>query len=205
MDKQEFSEIIGRGREQPGVEFKGGGSRKDKRLLAKVIRAVMGMANRRDGGRVIIGVQEDEGGAPIFNGVSPEDLLTWSYDDLADSLAQYVDPSVNFDLETVEYEGKTFVAILVHEFEDIPVLCKKDYPDVLRAGACYVRTRRKPETLEVPTQADMRDLLELAIDKGIRKFVTRARAGRLDLSGQLPPTDGDLFNEQIKDLLRGNK
>jgi predicted HTH transcriptional regulator len=201
MDKQGLSEIIGRGREQPGVEFKAGGSRKDKRLLAKVIRAVIGMANRRDGGCVIIGIQENERGAPMPNGISSEDLVTWSYDDLADSLAQYVDPTVNFDLEAIESDGKTFVVILVQEFEDIPVLCKKDYPDVLRAGACYVRTRRKPETLEVPTQVDMRDLLELAIDKGIRRFVTRARAGGLDLLGRFPPTDADLFNKQIEDLL----
>ena len=205
MNTREFSEIIARGREQRGVEFKCGGSKKDKRLLTKVARAMMGMANRRDGGRVIIGIDEDENGGPVPDGLMAEDLSTWNYDDLANSLAEYTDPNINFDLEIVEYENKKFVVLIVHELEDIPVLCKKDYPDVLRAGACYVRTRRKPETVEIPTQTDMRDLLDLAIEKGVRRFVARARAAGLSLSGQLLPTDAELFNEQLESFLGGSK
>lgn len=201
MDTQVFSEIIALGREQRGVEFKRGGLRKDKHLLTKVARAVIGMANRRDGGRVIVGVDEDENGVPVPQGLTAEDLSTWAYDDVANSLAEYVDPSVSFDLEVVEYEDKQFVVLTVHEFEDIPVLCKKDYPDVLRAGACYVRPRRKPETVEIPSQADMRDLLDLAVEKGVRTFVARARAAGLSLSGQLPPTDVDLFDKQMESFL----
>jgi hypothetical protein len=138
---------------------------------------------------------------PIFDGILDADLSTWSYDELADSLAEYTDPGVNFDLDIIEYESKKFIVIIIHEFEDIPVLCKKNYPEVLRAGACYIRTRRKPETLEIPTQADMRDLLDLAIEKGVRRFVAQARASGLSLSGQLPPTDAELFNQQLEDFL----
>ncbi len=205
MNTQEFSEIIARGREQSGVEFKGGGPRTDKQLLTRVVRAVIGMSNRRDGGYVMIGIDENNQGAPIPNGVSANDLATWSYDDLANSLAEYVEPSVSFDLEAIEYQGKSFVIINVHEFEDIPVLCRRGYPGVLRAGACYVRTRRKPETLEIPTQADMRDLLDLATEKGVRRFVARARAAGLSLSGQLPPTDAEFFNRQLESFLGGSK
>lgn len=201
MNIEEFKEIIAQDREQRGVEFKQGGSKKDKRLLTKVVRAIIGMANRRDGGRIIIGVSEGQNGMPIFDGISVEDLSTWSYDQLADSFAEYADPGVNFDLEIIEYENKKFIAIIVHEFDDIPVLCKKNYPEVLRAGACYVRTRRKPETLEIPTQADMRDLLDLAIEKGVRRFVAQAMASGLSLSGQLPPTDAELFNRQLEDFV----
>jgi predicted HTH transcriptional regulator len=201
MNVEEFKEIIAQGREQRGIEFKQGGSKKDKRLLTKVVRAIIGMANRRDGGRVIIGVSEGNNGLPIFDGILDADLSTWSYDELADSLAEYTDPGVNFDLDIIEYESKKFIVIIIHEFEDIPVLCKKNYPEVLRAGACYIRTRRKPETLEIPTQADMRDLLDLAIEKGVRRFVAQARASGLSLSGQLPPTDAELFNQQLEDFL----
>jgi len=203
MNKQEFSEIIALGREQRGVEFKRGGSRKNKHLLTKVVRAVMSMANRRDGGYVIVGV-EDEDGMPVPKGLTDEDLSTWIYDDVADSLSEYVDPNVSFDLKVIEYEGKQFVVLIVHEFEDLPILCKKDYSDVLRAGACYVRTRRKPETVEIPSQVDMRDLLDLAVEKGVRRFVARARTVGLSLTGPLPPTDADLFNKQIENFLGEN-
>ena len=99
-------------------------------------------------------------------GLSDADLATWNYDDVADRIAIYADPSVTFDLEIGEYDDNKFVVLRIEEFADVPVLCKRSYGDVLRDGACYVRPRRKPETSEVPTQADMRDLLDLPLKRG---------------------------------------
>ena len=53
-------------------------------------------------------------------------------------------------------------------------MCKRSYNNILREGACYVRTSRKPETSELPTQTEMRQLLDLAIDKGILQLLDRA-------------------------------
>lgn len=66
------------------------------------------------------------------------------------------------------------VALQIREFESIPILCRKNYDDILRAGACYVRSRRKPETVEIPNQEDMRDLLDLATEKGLRKYFSQS-------------------------------
>ena len=201
MNKNELDEIFALGREQRGVEFKRGGSRQDKHLFAKVVHAAIGMANRRDGGYVIVGVTEDSNGGPVPEGVSAEDVPSWTYDDVANSIAEYTDPNAKFDLQIVDYNGSKLVVIRVYEFEDIPVLCKKSYPEVLRAGACYVRTRRKPETVEIPTQADMRDLLDLAVDKGVRRFIARAHAAGLTQSASLPSTDTTRYMEQQKAFL----
>jgi hypothetical protein len=127
-------------------------------------------------------------------------LVSWNFDAVADQIARYADPSVNFGLETKGYNGGRYVVIEVEEFSDIPVLCKRSYDDVLRDGACYVRTRRKPETSEIPTQTEMRDLLDLAIDKGVSLYLERAR--RLGL--YIPPdgtypSDQDQFDEQLGD------
>ena len=108
---------------------------------------------------------------------------------------------MKFDLETLKYDGKAFVVIQVSEFDDIPILCKKDYTDVLREGACYVRTRRKPETAEVPTQSEMRDLLELATIKALRKYVSVARAAGFEISEATKKSDDQLFKQQLSDLL----
>ena len=201
MDEQEFRELIAIGHEQSGVEFKGPGSRTDKPLLAKVIRAALGMANRRDGGRIIIGVNEDDNGAPIPTGISDQHLDTWSYDELAYLLDEFSYPNVLFDLKTKKFDGKNFVVIEIREFDDIPVLCNRNYGEVLRKGACYVRPRRKPETSEIPAQADMRDLLDLAVEKRLRKFIaTASKAGLLPTPAGLP-SDSDRFNQQVKSLL----
>ncbi len=50
--------------------------------------------------------------------------------------------------------------IVVEEFEEVPVLCKKSYPGILRDGACYVRRRGRIESTEVPNSAEMRGLAD---------------------------------------------
>lgn len=199
MTEEQFAELIAFGREQPGVEFKGPGVRTDKHFLAKVIRAVIGMANRRDGGLVVVGVEE-RGGRLEPTGLSAEQLSTWAYDHFADKVATYADPNVSFDLETVVFGGNNFLAIHVREFDEIPVLCKKDYPDVLRDGACYVRTRRKPETAEARSHVDMRELLDLATEKSLRKFLRRAHAVGINVSESAAVADQKEFEEQLGGL-----
>ena len=196
LTEQQFRELLAPGYERYGVEFKGPGDRDDKQFLVQVARAVLGMTNRRDGGLVIIGV--DDGGNAV--GLSDDQLATWSYDHVAASLAEYADPYVSFELQVLSYDGRSFVILRVAEFEEIPVLCKQGYQKVLRKGACYVRTRRMPETSEIPSQTEMRELLELAVDKGVRKFIKRARATDLLTSGPVPPTDQGRFEEQLEDL-----
>jgi predicted HTH transcriptional regulator len=213
MDEQEFQDLITLGHEQSGVEFKGPGARSDRPFFAQVALAVLGMSNHRDGGWVIIGVTEDKDKAPILAGLSDEQLSTWTYDDFAASIDEYADPNVTFHIEKVIADKKYFIIIKVHEFDDIPVLCKKAYMaekiefgksvkvEALRKGACYVRPRRKPETTEIPTQADMRDLLELATEKKLRKFLSQAMDSGMIQQARTQPSDTDKFQEQINSFI----
>lgn len=206
MNDSEFEELLALGYESRGVEYKPAGPRTDRFLFAKITRAALGMANRQDGGTIIIGIESvNNTTRPI--GLSSGDLSTWSYDDVAASFAAYTDPSIAFNLEALSYKESQYVVLRIQEFEDIPVLCKQDYNKnsevVLRKGACYVRSRHKPETSEIPTQEDMRDLLNLATDKGVRKFVSRAaRAGLLHFASGESTTqsDEDLYKKELGDL-----
>ncbi len=201
MNNQEFKEILLMGREQRHIEFKTGGSKTDKRLLTKVIRAAISMANNSDGGKVIIGISENDDGSLNPDGITEGDLATWSYDKISDSLAEYCEPNIIFDYEVFEYESNNFIILNVSDFDEVPILCKKDYPEVLRSGACYVRTRRKPETSEIPTYIDMRDLIDLAVEKSMRKFIKRANNSGILLSNHVQLTDDDLYASQL-DYLR---
>ena len=52
----------------------------------------------------------------------------------------------------------------------------------LREGAIYTRPRGKVETSEVRTQFEMREIIEMAADKNLRKFVERmGRIGMIKL------------------------
>ena len=203
MNEEEFAALLAMGHEVTGTEFKGPGPISDRYLFALVTKAVLGMTNRRDGGRVIIGV-EDNGGALSPVGLTRHDLDTWRYDGAAAKFAEYADPSVNFELIQEQHNGKDYVVLYITEFGEIPILCKRDYPGVLRKGACYVRPRRKPETTEIPTQEDMRDLLDLAAEKRLRKHLEQTmRAGGLIVpfqTGRLIPSPQELYDKQLGGL-----
>lgn len=141
-------------------------------------------------------------------GLSDAELATRSnFDDLADAVNGHASPSVRFDAEVVEYQGRNLFVFRVHEFAEIPILCSKDYCEkgknvpTLRRGACYVRSQHKPETAEIPSEEEMRELLELAIDKGVRRFLTRAeKAGLFSATEPAPTSDEDTLRKQIEDM-----
>lgn len=185
MTDDQFAEILQLEHEVSGVEFKPPGLRNDRTLFHTVARAVMGMANHRDGGRVIIGVREEAGKFQLL-GVTSAEAESWRYDHLTAALAPLSDPPIVFDVELHLHQGNQFLLIEVHEFQDVPVICRRNFPHplplgqkpILRDGAVYVRTRRKPETSEIPTQTEMRELMDLATEKRLLSLMgTVSRAG----------------------------
>lgn len=186
LTPEEFAEYLSRGYEGRGYEFKGAIAREDAVFFAKVTRAALGMANYSGGGVVFIGVDEGANHELVPTGLTDEQFQSWNFDDVAAGFAPAADPRLSIDLEVIEHLDRRFVAIIVHEFEEVPVLCRRNYnhggKTILRDGALYVRGRGKPESTEVPSQTEMRELLDTAIDKGIRRFL--ARAGRVGLGAQ---------------------
>ena len=117
---------------------------------------------------------------------------------MADVISEFADPYVNFAIAVTPLDGKEFLIVQIHEFEEIPVICKRDGSTTnLRRGKIYIRPRRKPESIEIPSQSETRELLEAAVDKGIRKFFAR-----VEKSGVKFKTidDKQLFTDQTKDL-----
>ncbi|HKM52746.1 MAG TPA: ATP-binding protein [Isosphaeraceae bacterium] len=162
-------------------------------------------SNRRDGGFVILGVESD---SLQTVGLGEEADLWLDFDAVSEQVNQYASPSVSFDLQKLVFRSNTIVVIRVHEFEELPVLCKKEFhaggkgPPVLRRGACYVRARHKPETSEIPSEEEMRELLDLAIEKGVIKFL--ARAERVGLFRSVQPasseSDESKFQKQLEEM-----
>jgi hypothetical protein len=120
MTTDQVREIIAQQYETRGVEFKGPGDRGDRQLFAKVVRAALGMANRRDGGAIVVGVA-DVNGSLTSVGLTPPQRETWRYDDIAAGIAAYADPSVKLRVDVLDLDGHSLVVITVQEFEDVPV------------------------------------------------------------------------------------
>lgn len=198
MNEAEFGELIQLRKEGRSLEFKGPNPWKATEFKAKIAKSILAFTNVRDGGRIIIGAHENDDDTYEFSGMMEEDLDTWNYDEVASFVSEYADPFVEFTLDRPVYRKKTFVVVTVAEFNEIPVICKRDGLANLRRGAIYTRTYRMPESAEVPTQTELREILDLAMEKRLRRFLrTASRAGLVSSFGQ---SDAEKFDEQLEDF-----
>jgi hypothetical protein len=201
---EEFGEYLATGYEGQGYEFKGAFGRDDALFFARVTRAALGMSNRVGGGSIFIGIDEGPNHVCLPTGLTDAQRDSWNYDDTAAGFAPAADPRLSFAREVVVHQERSFVVLTIHEFDDIPVLCARDYNHgtqaILRKGMLYVRPRGKPETSGVASQSEMRAVLELAIDKGVIAFL--ARAGRVGLNTPQagPPDDAKKFADELVEL-----
>lgn len=200
LTAEEIGVALSGGYELNRLEVKGPGMRTDSHLFAKVTRAALGLGNMRDGGHIVIGLDSDKL-AELEPGLSPAELASWlSYDDVARKLAEYADPALRFDVaERTLSSGAKIAVIQVMEFADQPHICSRAYDSVLRKGAVYIRPRKVPETSEVADSFEMRELLDLATEKALRRYIeTSRRAGLLLGSAAPSPSAGELFEAERK-------
>ena len=88
-------------------------------------------------------------------------------------MTAYADPHVNF---TVDFQkdrnGIEFLIIKIYEFTDVPVICKKDCKDTKNGTIYYRNSNRRVESAAISNSHDMRNLIELASIKMMRKFTS---------------------------------
>lgn len=195
----EVEAILAGGRELRNFEVKGSGARTNTHLLMKVIRAALSMGNLRDGGFVLIGL-DDQRLDEMKPGLTDEQTAGWmSFDDVARKLREYSDPPLVFDLAELELStGACVVLMEVSEFTDVPHLCARQYDDALRKGALYVRSRGAAETVEVSDPVEMREVIDLAMEKALRRFVESANRAGIGLMAPRDPAEPaeSRFDEQ---------
>ncbi len=200
--RERVEAALDRALEEPQIDFKE--SAPWESLKWSITKSVLGMGNLREGGLLIVGVSE-RNDVWQLDGIVEADLATFDADDLASHLDKYVSPAPNVEAVVHLREGRKFLVLDIHEFDDLPFVCKKNGPGSsgLEQGAVYTRpTGGVPRTERVRTAEDMRDLMRLAAEKGARSIVEQAR--RLDL---LPGAHADAasvdrrrYDEELGDL-----
>lgn len=167
---------LSRCQEQPWLDFKE--SQPWSVLRWRLLKTIMGMANIRDGGLILIGVAE-KGTTWELTGIESAHLATFDYDDIIDQLSKYASPQVSVDIVLHDHDdGKRYLAFHVHQFNDSPVVCRNNSPDDVKpkdrlaAGEVYVRpTTGKPQTVKVTDAARLHDLLDLAAEFRARRML----------------------------------
>jgi len=151
---------------------------------------MMAMANRLDGGFVIIGIGDDKETGAIRRhdpvGIFESDAATWDRDDLANEVRNFCVPPVEFGTDVQLVDNKLFVVIDVSPFRESPIFAAKDGHNkdgkhILKDGTLYVRSIHKPESVAISSSVEMRALLDPGVLRRLQQHHAMATA-----SGQLP-------------------
>jgi len=200
-----FIDLINYPNEERHLEFKKSASWGENRFKAKITKSILGMANIRDGGWILIGKEEQPDGTFIATGMNQSDFDSFNSDVVRDFVKDYADPYVNLSVHKIVHAQKKFVIIRIEEFDTIPVICKRDWGNILHRGKIYTRSKGKPETIEVPGQTEMREIINMAVEKEIRHFYERISHAGLQVRARSfissEPSDKELFDKQREDLL----
>ena len=186
MTPQELGSIdslIQEPNEVRSVEYKASGSLDDYRH--KLARAALGLANLRDGGYIVIGVDEIDG-ALQSRGMSQEDYDSYIPDHVLDKISPYLSRPVSIECLKRELEGALYVVIRVGQFQGTPVFAKKGHgnpkdSDQIVEGIIYCRPLGgKPQTRRV-TPDDLDEILNIALEQRLGEYVGRAERSGLSL------------------------
>ena len=196
--EENLVELIYLGREQRNLDYKQSMSWNDPTFKISLTKCILAMSNIRDGGYIVIGVRQNSDGSFDPDGMQQSDMASFNQDNVSAQVAEFADPFASFDLIAVENADKKFIVIRVKEFEEIPVICKRDYGNELHRGKIYSRTRRMPECAEVLSSSEMREIIELATQKQMNK-VQGLISDLIQSSQATAIPDEELYNREAED------
>lgn len=171
----------------------------------EVIKSILAMSNTRDGGKIILGVEKDNSNQKyILKGMRNEDLNTYDQDLIFEHARNFGEPEPKFQVLNMEYDSKNFIVFAVQSFIFAPIICH-NYRNLrqLDNTSFYIRTD-KPETKKITEPWEMREIVDLAIEKELDLFSTRMQRFFKTMSGtkvlKTTKDDYEKFKEELKDI-----
>ena len=165
MNTAELEALLEGAAETPSLEFKAAMDWNRNGLT----KDILAMSNVQDGGVIIIGVADN-----TFErqGLTQAQIETYNIDIMKDQVSPYAHPFVDFRVTfPKDTAGKTYAAIEVAPFTEIPVVCARSGHDVNEGDIYYRSTDRRPQSARVSSSHDMREVIERAIARRRNKLV----------------------------------
>jgi predicted HTH transcriptional regulator len=165
---------------------------------AKALKHIVAMGNSRDGGYLLIGVNDQTHNPEPLDQAQ---LDTWDQTRVVQALARHSAPPPVIEIHRGRLEsGETLVAIRVQEFGDQPTVCTRDLRVgdvvVMREGALYIRTDAA-QSKQITSEPELRELLG-------RAYIRRADRLLYDVKALIdahvpsePPTDVATFRDRV--------
>lgn len=137
--------------ESSDLEYKENFHRGDDTL--KYIKTLVGMANNK-GGQIVFGVKNSP---HIPVGMTNTKFSELDPADLEELILQFFSPTIEWTMDTVIHDGKTYGILTVKENDIKPVVCCRSKSNLLREGAVYYRYRGETREIGYP---ELRKLLD---------------------------------------------
>ncbi|MFO7996187.1 MAG: ATP-binding protein [Dehalococcoidia bacterium] len=168
---------IQHGKEERYLEYKGAMAWSSDNTKIEIAKAMMAMSNLRSGGVIVVGMKEVRRGVWEPDAMTDEQVASFTQDDIAQWVNDYAVPSVQFTAGSFSLDTNKFVIIKVREFDSVPTICRKQKQlggrERLKRGAIYYRSNAKNESAPVSSDEDMRELIGLAVGKGVAGEIER--------------------------------
>ena len=195
--EQLVRQLLDRQAESRSLDYKApimfGPTRPEK---GEILRDVMAFANTRDGGYILIGV-EQSGGSFVPVGLSEAQAASFDPTDIGTFAQNYCSVLPKVTASVARIEQKNLLLLRVDEFGEEPIVCTRDLHDtngkslILRAGSIYVRTA-DARCMPIETGEAMRSFLDLAVQKrgdALLQQISRLVGAPPTPSGPVSPVD----------------
>lgn len=200
LDKEQIAQLLEAGYELRNTEYKppfGWNGDQADWIKEKVVRAILAMTNIRYGGRVVIGVEVKEDRSINLMGVTDNQLRSFEdFDNVKGVVDGFSFTNTDFDINWGEHENKKYIIFTVQEFSEIPAICRKNGGShgILTAYDIYSRSKKAPYGSIKATEAELREIINMAVDKEKANLKSRGWVKKPAVSPD------EFYKKQIKDL-----
>ncbi|MGE3062903.1 MAG: helix-turn-helix domain-containing protein [bacterium] len=198
MANQTLIDYIIHGREERNLEYKESIDWNTFENKERIIKACLAMANLQDGGIIVLGMKEVSKDVWEPQGMTSDHFDTYSQDDVSEKVNEYADPSIQIKLSKIQHDNKNFIVIEVAEFREIPIICRKT-GTTLKKGGIYIRPKSKNESVIVPNESELREILDKAVEIKLEKL--RIRCSMIAETKEVDKLSKEKYNDEVKDLL----
>lgn len=186
MTDDDIRTLIARKNETPNLDYKISviWDRTHNNDRLEITKDILAMANTRDGGKILLGVDDV---TKEYKGLSEESYNSFEVTKLNQFVHNFADPVFTCTVVKREnLDGKRVVVIDIPEFIEDPIVCKDNGHNqkgeiVLVRGGLYIRTKKCTSEL-VSTADETRGILERGMNKKSDEIL--AKVSRLLLASE---------------------
>ncbi len=161
-------QLLERQGEDRNLDYKAAMAFAPNEVKGKLLKCIMAFANTRDGGHILIGV-EQKGVRFEPTGATEQQARSFDPTDIGNFARNYCSTLPRVTSREVTIDGVTLLLVRVAEFADEPIVCTSDLhgadnKPILRKGSIYVRTE-DARCVAIDSSETMRSFLALAVQK----------------------------------------